>query len=175
MAFITVGTLKSEGAPVLRREILANSITVVVEDSVKLGSGFVALGTAGASVFGHVVGIGTDKGVGLNTTGVAGAAIGSFVNTFLTASDNQTVGKVRAEVDISQETLRSELTSGTLGTTTGSNLLGYYLDLTDEDTLDETSATTGTAQYFNWGVSPTASTRIIVNINESRVFNHVTA
>jgi hypothetical protein len=172
MAFQTVGTLRTYGAPVLRREILANSITVTVDDSVKTASGFVALGTAGAIVFGHVVAIGTDKGVGLNTTGVAGAAMGSFVNTYLTASDNQTVGKVRAEVDVSIETMRSETTSGTLGATTGSNLLGYYLDLTDEDTLDETSATTGTAQYYNWGVSPVSSSLIITTVHESAVFNH---
>jgi len=173
MAFKVEGTLRPHGAPVLRREILSNSITTTVEDSVKVTSGFVALGTAGALVFGHVAGIGTDKGVGLNTTGVAGAAMGSYVNTFLTASDNQTVGKVRAEVDISMETMRSEITSGTLGTTTGSNLLGYFLDLTDEDTLDETSAATTTAQYFNWGVNPASSSQIIVTINESLMFNRI--
>jgi len=170
MAFTTVGTLRPFGGPVLRKEILANSITVTVEDSVKVASGFVALGTAGAVVFGHVVGISTDKGVGLNTTGATGAAMGSFVNTFATASDNQTVAKVRGEIDISIETLRSSELSATIAGTAGSNLLGYYLDLTDEDTLDETSATTGTAQYFNFGVDPANSARIITTVHESGIF-----
>lgn len=139
----------------------------------KVASGFVALGTTGALVYGHVVGIGTDKGVGLNTTGAAGAAMGSFVNTYTTASDNQTVGKVRAEVDVSVFTVRSEITDDTLGTTTGSNLIGYCLDLTDEDTLDESTAATTTAQYNNLGVNPGNSARIDVIINESLLFNRV--
>ena len=77
MAFIARGTLNPHGAPVLRRDILANSITVTELDSVKYASGFVALGTAGALVAGHVVSITTDKGVGLETDGSAGAQSGS--------------------------------------------------------------------------------------------------
>lgn len=170
MAFIPRGTLNPHGAPVERSEILANSITVTERDSLKASSGFLALGTAGALVFGHVSAISTNLGVGLNTTGVAGAEVGSFVNTFATASNNQTVAKVRAVMDISKFTLYTEPTSGTIGTTTGSNLVGYKLDLTDEDTIDETSATTSSAQYNNWGVDPNDSTLIIVNIYESQVF-----
>lgn len=170
MAFISRGTLNPHGAPVERSEIVANSITITVADSVKAASGFVALGTAGALVLGHVSAISTNLGVGLNTTGAAGAEVGSFLGTFATASDNQTVAKVRAVVDVSKYTLYTEPTSGTIGTTTGSNLLGYRLDLTDEDTLDETSATTSTAQYNNWGVDPSNSALIIVNIYESQVF-----
>lgn len=136
----------------------------------KAASGFIALGTAGAAVFGHVHAIGTNEGVGLNTSGATGAAIGSFAGTFATASNNQTVAKVKAECDVSKYTMYTEPTSGTIGTTTGSNLLGYRLDLTDEDTLDETSAVTGTAQYNNWGVDPSNSSLIIVNIFESQVF-----
>ncbi len=171
MAFIVEGSLRPWGAPVLRREILTGSATYTVEDSLKLVSGFATLNTAGISVFGHVCMLGTNQGVGLNTNGIAGAAIGSFIDTFATASDNTTVAKVRADVDISIETMRSEVCSAAIGTTTGSNLLGYYLDLTDEDTLDEGSAVTTTAQYFNWGVNPSVATRINVTIAESRVFN----
>jgi len=170
MAFKISGTLNPHGAPVLRREILANSITTVVNDSVKFASGFVALGTAGALVLGHVVSIGTNKGVGLNTTGAAGAEIGSFVNSYLTASDNQTVGKVRAEIDISKFTLYSAEVDAAIGTTTGSDLAGYRMDLVDEDTLDESTAVTTTAQYGTWGVDPLDSSRALVNIYESQVF-----
>lgn len=154
----------------LRREIIANTVTSVQMDSLKLSSGFAALGTEGALVFGHLTAHSTLEGVGLNTSGAAGAAMGSYAGTYLTASDNQTVGKVKAECDISKFTLYTEPTSGTLGTTTGSNLSGYKLDLTDEDTLKETSATTATAQYNNWGVDPASSSLIIVNIYESQVF-----
>ncbi len=171
MAILKNTTLTPFGAPVLRREILTNSITTTVSDSVKFASGFVALGTAGAAVLGHVMQIGTDLGVGLSTTGVAGAELGSYVGTFLTASDNQTVAKVRAEIDISQQTMYTAEVDATIGTTTGSDLAGFRIDLVDEDTLDENTAATTAAQYQTWGLDPEDSTRAIVNIFESQVFN----
>lgn len=103
-----VGSLNPHGAPVLYRQILANSITVTELDSVTMDSdGFVALGTTGTLVFGHVMGISDSNQVGLLTTGVAGAAIGSFEGTYGTASDNETVGMVTAVMDISKHALYS--------------------------------------------------------------------
>lgn len=171
MAFTAIGSLVPYGGPVLRSETLANSITVTVADSVKWSSGFVALGTAGASVLGHVTGIRTNKGVGVNSTGAAGAALGSFVGTYLTASDNQTVGFVKAEIDVSQFTVYSAELDATIATTTGSNLPGYRMDLADEDTLDEDTAVTTTAQYATLGVSPSNSAQAAVYIFESQIFN----
>ena len=170
MAFTKHGTLSPYGAPVKRNMIVKNSITIAELDSLKIASGFAALGTGGALVFGHVMALGTEKGVGLSTTGVAGAEMGSFVGTFATASDNQTVAKVKAECDISKHTLYSAEESATIGTTTGSNLAGYTQDLTDEDTLDEGTALTTTGQYMGWGLDPNNSARAIVNIFESQVF-----
>lgn len=170
MAFTKHGSLDPHGAPVLRSEIFAASITVTEQDSVKWSSGFVALGTTGVTVLGHVTAISTDQGVGLNTTGAAGAAIGSFVGTYTTSSTNTTVAKVRGLIDISQMTLYSAEVDVTIGTTTGSNLAGYRMDIIDEDTLDESTAATTTAQYATWGTDPVASARAIVNIFESAVF-----
>ena len=170
MAFSNKGSLNPHGAPVLKREILANTITSTLLDSTKMSSGFNALGTAGAIVFGHILAHSTLGGVGLNTTGVAGATTGSYAGTFATASDNQTVAKVKGEFDISKSTLYSAELSAAIGTTTGSNLSGYRMDLTDEDTLDESTAVTTTAQYNNWGVDPNNSAQAVVNIFESQVF-----
>jgi len=167
MASSVHSTLSPNAAPILRREILANSITVTVYDYVIAASGFAALGTTGTLLLGIVQGIGTDKGVGLNTTGVAGAEIGSFVNTFLTASDNQTVAFVRAEIDVSKNTLMSITPDATIAATTGSNLLGYHTDLADEDNTDESTAATTTAQLAIWGVDPQVSANHIVSIYES--------
>ena len=171
MAITAFGSLVPYGGPVLRAEILANSITVTVSDSVKFASGFVALGTAGASVLGHVSGVRTALGVGVQSTGAAGAAFGSFVGSYLTASDNQTVAKVRAEIDISQFTLYSAEVDVAIGTTTGSNLAGYRMDLVDEDTLDESTSATTTAQYGTWGLDPSNTAQAVVNILESSIFN----
>lgn len=170
MAITRYGTLTPNGAPVQLSRIIANSITITLNDSVKQASGFIALGTAGALVFGHVMGLGTYKGMGLNTTGVAGAEIGSFTNTFLTASDNQTVAKVSAVCDVSKHTLYSAEESAAIGTTTGSNLPGYTQDLTDEDTLNEGSALTTTGQYMGEGVDPTNTAQALVHVYESQVF-----
>lgn len=170
MAFIPRGTLETDGAPVLRSQIITGSITVTEQDSVKLSSGFIALGTTGALVFGHVMGIVTKEGVGLETTGAAGAAIGSFVGAYTTASTNTTVAQVKAVVDVSKYELYSGAESGTIGTTTGSNLAGYTQDLSDQATLSETSALTTTGQYMGWGVDPLKTTQAIVNIYESQVF-----
>lgn len=170
MAFIPRGTLSTNAAPVLRSVTLANSITVTEQDSMKLASGFATLGTTGVLVLGHVVGLVTKEGVGLETSGVAGAATGSFAGAFLTASDNQTVGFVKAMVDISKYSLYSAEEDATIGSTTGSNLAGYFQDIVDEDTLDESTAATTAAQYFGWGVDPLNSAQAIVNIYESVVF-----
>lgn len=170
MAFQNAGTLSPYGAPVKLFRIIANSTTVTINDSVKVASGFAALGTTGALVFGHVQGIVTNKGMPMSSTGAAGAEFGSFINTFLTASDNQTVAFVKAECDVSKFTLYSAELDAAAGTTTGSNLPDYNIDLLDEDTLDESSATTGTAQYHSHGLDASDSSRVIVNIYESQVF-----
>ena len=170
MAFSKYGTLDPNGAPILRKQIVTNSVALVVSDSVTLASGFIALGTAGTIVFGHVYGIVKDSGVGLTVSGVAGAAEGSYYGAFTMASDNQTVAKNRAECDISKLTLYSAEVDATIGTTTGSDLAGYRMDLIDEDTLDESTAATTTAQYGTWGLDATNSARAVVNIYESQVF-----
>jgi hypothetical protein len=170
MAFIPRGSMNPHGAPVLRYATIANSITVVEQCSVKLTSGFVALGTTGALVFGHVVGMVTKEGTGLLSTGIAGAAMGSFVGSYLTASDNQTVGFVKAQVDISKYSLYAATESAAIGTTTGSNLAGYTQDLSDSVTLSESSALATTNQYFGHGVDATNSALALVSILESQVF-----
>lgn len=169
MAFKRTGTLNPHGAPVKISKVIKNSITVTEMDSVKLSGGVVALGTTGALVFGHVLAIGTENGVGLETTGATGAETGSYINTFTTASNNETVGFVKAEIDISKQTLYSAEVDATIGTTTGSNLSGYFMDLVDEDTLDESTAAATVAQYATHGVDKVSTGRAVVNIYESQV------
>lgn len=170
MAFHKVGSLAPWGGPVLRHNVITNSVVSTLLDSVKLASGFVALGTAAALVYGHLTAHKSKNDVGLITSGASGAQIGSYANTYTAASDNQTVGLVKAEVDISKFSLYSAEEDAAIGTTTGSNLPGYFTDLIDEDTLDESDAETGVAQYAIHGVDPNDSARAIVSIAESQVF-----
>jgi len=177
MAFSKFGSLVPYGGPVLRREIIANSQTMTQLDAVKVDTdGFIIPATAGAGFFGFMVGVGTDKGVGLNTTGAAGAEMGSFVGTFTTASDNETVAKVRAEIDISQNSLylgTPAAGSFLTPTTAGSDELDTYFDLSDEESIDETSVADTTAQLHSFGLDPAGSNAIVVNIFESSVFTAV--
>jgi hypothetical protein len=170
MAFKQIGSLTPHGAPVLRQAVITNSVVSTILDSLKVASGFAALGTAGDAVFGHLMSHVRDEGVGVETSGATGAESGSYVGTYTAASDNQTVGMAKAVCDISKFTLYSAEVDAAIGTTTGSDLLGYNMDLVDEDTLDESTATTGTAQYHNWGVDANDSTKAVVNIKESSVF-----
>lgn len=164
------------GAPCKLFRTIANSITITINDSVKLATGFIALGTTGALVFGHVQGIGTSKGMPMSSTGVAGADFGTFINAFATASNNQTVALFKAECDVSKFTLYSASLDAAIATTTGSNLPGYNMDITDNTQLSESSATATTTasttagQYAAHGVDPVNSARAIVSIFESQVF-----
>jgi len=170
MAFKVIGSLNPHGAPVLRQAILANSITATEEDALIASSGFAALGTTGTLILGHARALVTQEGVGLETTGAAGAETGSYAGTFTTASDNQTVGKVSAVVDVSKSTLYSADPDATVGTTTGSDLLGYHTDIADEDNTDENTAATTTAQYAIHGLDPADSGNHVVSVYESVIF-----
>ncbi len=168
MAFKPSGSLNPHGGPVLRSAILGNSITAVVNDALEPSSGFAILGTSANPLLGHLVSHTKGDGSGMTDNGSSAQYTGSFATT----SDNQTVAKVRAQIDISKETLYSAEVDATIGTTTGSNLLAYRMDLVDEDTLDESTAVTGTssAQYANWGLDPADSTKAFVNLLESHFF-----
>ena len=171
MAFKLHGSLDAVGAPVLRKIILASSVTHVLMDATQAASGFLTNASMpGDPVVGHVIAHVSKEGMGLLTTGAAGAAIGSYAGTYATASDNTTVLQVAGLVDISKNTLYSVVPSAAIGTTTGSNLFGYRTDLSDAATTDESSATFATAQYLIWGVDPKTAANQIVNIYESGIF-----
>lgn len=175
MAFKKAGTLDTHGAPVKLHVIAKNSEVITELDSIKIASDFGLRNTAGASVYGHAIAIGTDKSVGFETSGVAGAATGSYVGTFTFASDNQTVNKFRIELDVSKMSIYSAEVDVAIGTTTGSDLRNYFIDLIDEDTLDESTAATTAAQYATHGQDPVTTVNALVTIFESNLFGPLAA
>jgi len=177
MSFVKYGQTVSNAAPVLKKFTIANSVVMTPSAAVYLSAGFVALLTS-TNYFplGCVDAIQTFTGVGEITTGAAGAAIGSFVGTYTVPSTNQTVAKVSALVDVSKHTLYSATLSAAPGTTTGSNLPGYYLAPSGSvgTTLLESSASTSSTStgWVTWGVDPlNSTTNAIVSIYQSQVFN----
>ncbi len=156
----------------LVKVLLNNSTDFRVGDVVTTGTAEEALqATAGIRVLGVIAAIVTDGGVSPSSNGCGGA----FVNTYRTASDNETVAKVSALVDIDPNSLYSAPLSDTIGTTTGSNKAFYMFDVvTGSDTtgvtaatLGETSASTGSGQFYSLGLDPDNTNRIMVKIRES--------
>tara|TARA_R100001086_G_C11848217_1_gene261040 strand:- start:26478 stop:26984 length:507 start_codon:yes stop_codon:yes gene_type:complete len=166
--FQKIGSLGRFGGPVLVDRVITNSVVVAIGDSVKTASGFGALGTAGDAVLGHVVAVvGAD---GLNPKDDA-TFNGNLGTAFTAASDNQTVDQVKMVVDVAQDALYIAELDAAAGTTTGSDLAGYNMDLVDEDTLDESTAAETAAQYYSHGLDSVKTTQVVVNIKESEVFN----
>lgn len=162
-----IGTLGQCGGPILVDRIITNSVAIAVSDSVKTASGFLALGTTGARVLGHVVAfVGRD---GL-TPVKDGTYLGNPGEVFTATSSNQTVAMVKAVVDVDQSALYSAELDAAAGTTTGSNLAGKTFDLVDEDTLDESTVVETTGQYYSHGLDRTNTAQVMVNILESEVF-----
>lgn len=165
-----IGTIGRAGGPLLVDRILTNSITVAVGDSVKTVSGFAALGTTGARVLGHVESlVGTD-GLTPVKDGTYRQNIGE---AYSVASNNQTVGLVKARIDVDTSSLYSADLDATVGTTStagGSGAAGKTFDLVSEDTLDESTSAETTQQYYSHGVDINDTGNVVVNILESEVF-----
>ena len=175
-----IGTLGRSGGPILVDRVIKNSVTVAIGDSVKTLAGFAALGTTGARVLGHVESfIGED---GLTPT-KDGTLLQNLGQTFVAASDNQTVAEVRVRVDVDVMSQYSAELDAAAGSTTGSDLAGKYFNLADEDTLDESTVTEdrltlsegapNTAafmQYYSQGLDRNNTAQVVVNIVNSEVF-----
>ncbi len=167
MPFKKIGSLDPHGGPILRTELLGNSVIAVVGRAVDSNEGSLQLSTAGALIYGHIDGIVDKYGISPTTNGNSG----NFTMFFLTTSTNGTVAKMKAMCDISKYSLYSVDPDATIDTTVGSGKFGYHTDLvTGGDYTDEDTVVTGTAQYFIHGVDPSDSGNQVVNIKESDVF-----
>jgi len=167
MAFKKVGNLDPHGGPLLRKVIIDNSVAVDEMNCVKaIDASHLALCTAGDLVLGFVESIVDKNGVGVTDNG-SGA---DFEGTYTAASDNETVAQVAAKVNVSKQALYSADPDVAIGTTTGSDSLGYHTDIADEDNTDEDTAALTTAQLAIWGIDPKDTGNQLVSIYESQMF-----
>ena len=176
MAFKEYGTLApnagkmilgGDGDDGLSGETLGNNSEVLqIGDAVTTdANGNIILATAGSVVLGILIGVGKN--------GVAAEPDANTQDVFTMASDNETVAKEYAIIDISLNSLWSGSQDGTAGATANSDKRGAVIDIANENTLDEDTATrtrTGGGQFYTWGADPTDTTRLIVSINESEIF-----
>ena len=169
MAFKVWGTLSPNEGQMIRggdtvpeNTIIANDEVMQIGDAVQWDAdGFLINDASVGAVAGIVVGVGRN--------GVAVDPDSGTTDTWTVEADNETDKKLYAIIDISTHTLYSVGADATLGTTTGSNLPGYLMDLLASGTatqLDESTASATTGQFFSWGVNPDDSTKVIVNLNE---------
>jgi hypothetical protein len=174
MAFKLYGTLvPNEGRQLIggdavpQMTIGANNTVLQIGDKVEWNSSGFIVGGASSTAATDPVGI-------VVAVGQNGAAIdpdSGTTDTYTMASDNQTVAKKYAIIDISNNTLYTVPLDATPGTTTGSNLPGYEFNAlaSDGSKLDEDTVVTnvtGSTSFNSWGVDPDASGSVIVNMKQ---------
>lgn len=165
--------------PMMRTVILDNDEAVGIGDSVKWLNGNLEAVNANA-VAGIIIDIVDKNGASIwgSTAKLGSATLTNSATPNLSvvtvASNNETVDLIAAKIDISPFTIYSASILGTMNDTNASNKPGGWVDGSDQRTIDETthSRTIGTSGVFqNHGVDPDDSTRMLVSIHESEIFN----
>lgn len=156
----------ANGGRILKELTFIDSATFTVGDALYITTaGKLDLATASHNIAGILVEIRNSNGAPVTTNGAGG----DFVGTYTTGTSNTIVGVI----DVSTESIYSVACDATLGTTTGSDLAGYNMDVVAaSDTLDESSALATTAQFFSYGQDPDTtapSNSVLVSIQESQI------
>lgn len=162
MAFKFKKSLSGNSASVLVRVIIDNSDVVQLGDAVKVyNAGNAEIATAGAPLAGFVHAV-------VDANGLQPTPDTGTTDTWTAAATNETVAQWAVLIDMSLDSIYSGDVDGTIGTTVTSNKMGISVDLTDENSIAETSATrTATAQLYGWGTDPDDSGNLLVSIKES--------
>lgn len=177
------GTFRGGDSSCLLTQIIDNSDAIRAFDAVYFyTNGDVAVAVAAYPLGGVVVEICDAYGHAMSPTKASNydapdATIDTSVNPFgvTVGSDNETDDGVVARVDIDPQSIYSGdiEAAETVGTTVSSNKPGCWMDLADQRTLDETTATRtiGTGgQMGGLGTDPSDSGNILCYIHESEFF-----
>lgn len=165
MPFIYKKNLNPDGGRVLMSFTITDSQVLSEGEAVKLASGKVSTWGTGGAGLGIVVGFVKADGSPVTDNGAGGDYAGTY-----TAGASNTV---KAVVDVSRDSIYSVPLDAAPGTTTGSNLAGYNADLTaDSQTIDESTAGTGTASFFLLGEDTSEGAQtyaVLAKIQESEM------
>lgn len=157
--------MNANGGRILIPFTITDSTELTVGEDVKLTDGKLVVGGAGGATLGILTSIRKADGSPVTDNGDGG----DFVETYTTGTSNTVVGVV----DISTDSVYSVTADATLGTTTGSDLAGYNMDMVAaSNQLDENTAATTTAQFFSLGQDPDTdapTNSVLVKIQESIV------
>lgn len=134
-----VQCLSGQVNPIAKSYVINNSEAITEGDLVRLDTnGHVILATAGANILGSVIGV-------VTTNGGPVAYDSGSEDTWTVDSDNETVDQHKALVNVDPTAVYEIDFSADIGTTSGS-VVGARFDLTDHDTVDESSAGTASKQ-----------------------------
>lgn len=137
-------SLGGSETPQLLYFIVDNSDTITIGDAVMLNTdGHVVVATAGEEILGIVAQV-----VDANYLPIDPDS--GTTNTYTVDSDNETVDQVMVGVYVSTDLLFANDSSGTLATT---NLMQFF-DLTDENNIDQSSASDASGQFQLVGLDP---------------------
>lgn len=167
------------GMEMLRRVVIDQSDTIQLGDLVNLRNGNVEVHTADGAAAGVVVALLDKNGASVfGSLAVLGSATISgseFSGSVTVASDNETVDLIAAVVDISPYTVYSADVTGTMNTTSSSNKIGGWVNMADEENVDETTFSrtiNDTRTLYAHGVDPDDTSRMLVSIRESEVWSY---
>jgi len=150
-------------------KIIVASATITVGDMVQLSNGFIDLAGTGTPIVGVVVGLVDKNGIDLSNTreSFTQAAYTASTRTVVCGSNNQTVDKVQAVVDIDPFSRWVAETDN--GNTDGqTRLMGCFTDIVaaSDQVDDDTAADNTQAQLLIWGANPDGSASNIYSIAE---------
>jgi len=137
-------SLITKDEPTLLYFIIDNSGTITLGDAIMIDSnGHAVVATTGEEVAGIAAQV-------VDANGIPVEPDSGTTDTYTVDSDNETVKKYQVGLIVSPFALFSNDSSGTLATT---NLMQFF-DLTDEDTIDQSSASDKSGQFQLVGLDP---------------------
>ncbi len=172
MSFQYKESISANQSPVLRTVIIDNDDDIEVGDAIKVyNAGNAEKSTSATPIFGIVHAIVDKNGLSLVPELTTKAATGSSSTSsgvVTVASDNETVDLISVVVDCSERSIYSGTVDGTIGITATSAKQGPSFDLTDENSIDESSASrSAQGQLYSWGTDPENTSNLLVSIMES--------
>ena len=137
-------SLITKDEPTLLYFIINNSSTITLGDAIMIDSnGHAVVATTGEEVAGIAAQV-------VDANGIPVEPDSGTTDTYTVDSDNETVKKYQVGLIVSPFALFSNDSSGTLATT---NLMQFF-DLTDEDTINASSANDDKGQFQLVGLDP---------------------
>lgn len=175
------GGLTGNSSSILKTVIIDNSDVIRPYDAVKTRNGNLEAAAAGDAMFGIVIDIVDKNGMGISPVQTSLAVLGSATvgstvvpPAVTVASNNETVDLISAKVDLSLASEYSADCNANPGVTVTSDKIGVWVDLSDQRTIGESTATrtVGTGgQFFGMGVDPLDSGNMLVHIHESEFYS----